>query len=145
MTEAFKNGDRSDSAAVETGDMLALKYDDRGLIPAIATCADTGEVLMQAYMNADAVAKTVETGEAHYYSRSRNSLWHKGATSGEIQTVVDFRVDCDQDSLWLIVRQAGGGACHVGYRSCFYRSLPIGVAVHQDSPLVLTTTGSKKA
>lgn len=109
-------------AELETGEVLAPRFDANGLIAAVATHADTGEVLMLAWMNAEALAKTVETGEAHYYSRSRGELWHKGATSGQVQVVVEARVDCDQDAVWLRVRPQGdGGACHTGQRSCFYR------------------------
>jgi len=109
-------------AALEQGETLSPRFDANGLIAAIATHADTGEVLMFAWMNAEALARTIETGEAHYFSRSRNELWHKGATSGQIQSVVEARIDCDQDAVWLKVRPQGdGGACHTGARSCFYR------------------------
>jgi len=111
-----------DTHALEHGDVLAPRFDANGLIAAIATHADTGEVLMFAWMNAEALEKTLSTGEAHYFSRSRNELWHKGATSGQIQQVAEVRVDCDQDAVWLQVRPQGdGGACHTGARSCFYR------------------------
>ena len=110
------------SEALERGDVLSPRFDANGLIAAVATHADTGEVLMLAWMNAEALERTVATGEAHYYSRSRGELWHKGATSGQIQVVVEARVDCDQDAVWLKVRPQGdGGACHTGARSCFYR------------------------
>jgi phosphoribosyl-AMP cyclohydrolase len=110
------------SEALEHGEVLAPRFDANGLIAAIATHADTGEVLMLAWMNAEALAKTLSTGEAHYFSRSRNELWHKGATSGQVQQVVEARIDCDQDAVWLKVRPGGdGGACHTGARSCFYR------------------------
>lgn len=117
-------GPRDDRKAIEHDPVLALKFNDDGLVPVVTTDAATGQVLMQAWMNLEAVQKTIESGEAHYWSRSRRELWHKGATSGQIQTVTDFRVDCDQDSLWLVVEQAGGGCCHVGYESCFYRTIP---------------------
>ncbi|MBW8815062.1 MAG: phosphoribosyl-AMP cyclohydrolase [Caulobacterales bacterium] len=108
--------------ALEQGETLAPRFDETGLIAAIATHAETGEVLMFAWMNAEALAKTLETGEAHYFSRSRNELWHKGATSGQVQRVDEMRVDCDQDAIWMKVRPQGdGGACHTGARSCFYR------------------------
>jgi phosphoribosyl-AMP cyclohydrolase len=111
-----------DKHALEHGDVLAPRFDANGLIAAIATHADTGEVLMFAWMNAEALSKTLETREAHYFSRSRNELWHKGATSGQVQEVAEIRVDCDQDAVWLKVRPQGdGGACHTGARSCFYR------------------------
>ena len=108
--------------ALEHGAMLSPRFDPNGLIAAVATHADSGEVLMFAWMNAEALAKTLDTGEAHYFSRSRNELWRKGATSGQVQAVVEARVDCDQDCVWLKVRPQGdGGACHTGARSCFYR------------------------
>jgi phosphoribosyl-AMP cyclohydrolase len=112
---------------VEEGTGLAPKFDENGLLPVVTTACDSGEVLMLGYMNEEALARTIATGEAHYWSRSRGALWHKGATSGLVQTVVDMRIDDDQDAIWLSVRVAGSGAsCHVGYRSCFYRSIPIG-------------------
>jgi phosphoribosyl-AMP cyclohydrolase len=108
--------------ALEQGDTLTPRFDANGLIAAVTTHADTGEVLMLAWMNAEALEKTVATGEAHYWSRSRGELWHKGATSGQIQQVVELRVDCDQDAVWMKVRPQGdGGACHTGAVSCFYR------------------------
>ena len=109
-------------AALEQGKTLAPRFDANGLIAAVATHADTGEVLMLAWMNAEALSKTLETGEAWYFSRSRDELWHKGATSGQVQVVAEARIDCDQDAVWLKVwPQGGGGACHTGARSCFYR------------------------
>ncbi len=111
---------------VEEGTELAPRFDERGLIPAVTTDAVTGEVLMQGWMNAEALKLTIETGEAHYYSRSRGALWHKGATSGLVQTVRELLVDDDQDCVWLKVTVAGGASCHVGYRSCFYRRVPLG-------------------
>jgi phosphoribosyl-AMP cyclohydrolase len=117
----------SSKEALEQGETLSPRFDAAGLIAAIATHADTGEVLMFAWMNAEALAKTLETGEAHYFSRARNELWHKGATSGQIQQVVEARIDCDQDAVWLKVRPQGdGGACHTGERSCFYRVIEDG-------------------
>jgi phosphoribosyl-AMP cyclohydrolase len=111
-----------DKQALEQGDALTPKFDANGLIAAIATDAGSGEVLMLAWMNQEALHQTLKTGEAHYWSRSRSALWHKGATSGQIQTVVELRIDCDQDAIWLKVRTEGdGGACHTGARSCFYR------------------------
>ncbi len=111
---------------VEEGSDLAPKFDDRGLITAVATDADSGELLMQGYMNSEALSLTIQTGEAHYYSRSRQTLWHKGATSGFVQTVRELLVDDDQDCIWLRVEVTGGASCHVGYRSCFYRRVPVG-------------------
>lgn len=121
---------------VEEGHDLAPRFDDEGLLPVVTTNAATGEVLMLGYMNAEALSKTIETGEAHYWSRSRKVLWHKGATSGLVQKVVDLRIDDDQDAVWLAVEVAGSGAsCHVGYRSCFYRSIPTGAAPSPDLKL----------
>lgn len=112
---------------VEEGCDLAPKFDENGLVAAVTTDANTGDVLMLGYMNAEALSKTIETGEAHYWSRSRKMLWHKGATSGLVQKVIDLRIDDDQDAVWLKVEVAGSGAsCHVGYMSCFYRSIPTG-------------------
>lgn len=114
---------------IEEGAELAPKFDADGLIPVVTTDAGTGEVLMHGYMNAEALARTIETGEAHYWSRSRQALWRKGATSGLVQTVVEARIDDDQDAVWLKVDVAGAGAsCHVGYRSCFYRAIPTGTS-----------------
>jgi len=114
---------------VEEGADLAPKFDEHGLIPAVTTDYASGELLMVGYMNAEALERTIATGEAHYYSRSRQALWHKGATSGLVQRVRELLVDDDQDCVWLRVEVAGSGAsCHVGYRSCFYRRIPIGAA-----------------
>ena len=116
-----------DKHALERGEMLSPRFDANGLIAAVATHADTGEVLMFAWMNAEALAATLATSEAHYFSRSRGELWHKGATSGQVQQVVEARIDCDQDCVWLKVRPRGdGGACHTGARSCFYRVIEDG-------------------
>ena len=111
---------------VEEGTELAPKFDEHGLIPCVTTDAASGEVLMLGYMNAQALKRTVKTGEAHYWSRSRQVLWHKGATSGLVQKVVELRIDDDQDAIWLRVTIPGDASCHVGYRSCFYRSVPVG-------------------
>ncbi len=110
---------------VEEGNDLAPKFDLQGILPAVTTDVSTGEVLMVGYMNAEALQLTIKTGEAHYYSRSRQVLWHKGATSGFVQKVHELRIDDDQDCLWLRVATEGGANCHVGYRSCFYRAIPI--------------------
>jgi phosphoribosyl-AMP cyclohydrolase len=99
--------------------LKALRFDSLGLIPAIAQDAASGEVLMVAWMNTEAIAKTIETGEAHYWSRSRKKLWHKGEESGNVQKVREIRTDCDKDVLLLEVEQIGGAACHTGFRSCF--------------------------
>jgi phosphoribosyl-AMP cyclohydrolase len=122
---------------VEEGTDLAPKFGADGLLPCITTDAQTGEVLMLGWMNADALRLTIETGEAHYFSRARQVLWHKGATSGLTQEVVEARVDDDQDAIWLRVDVTGSGAsCHVGYRSCFYRAVPVGPDAGQ--PLTFT-------
>ncbi len=111
-------------AELEEGTVLAPRFGSDGLVTCVTTAAATGELLTVAHMNAEALAKTIETGEAWYWSRSRGELWHKGATSGQIQTVLEMRVDCDQDALWLKVQVAGdGGCCHTGRRSCFYRKV----------------------
>jgi Phosphoribosyl-AMP cyclohydrolase len=113
---------RGSKTDVEEGDRLMPAFDANGLLTCVTTDAATGEVLMVAHMNAEALARTIETGEAWYWSRSRASLWHKGDTSGQIQTVVEMRVDCDQDAIVLKVEVGGdGGCCHTGRRSCFYR------------------------
>ena len=106
-----------------------------GLVPAIVQCAATGEVLMLAYMNEESYRKTLETGDAHFWSRSRQSLWHKGGTSGHVQKVRAIRLDCDRDALVLLVEQIGGAACHTGFRSCFYRELKDG-RVSECCPIV---------
>jgi phosphoribosyl-AMP cyclohydrolase len=131
---------RTSVEQVEEGVDLAPKFDADGLIPAVTTDAASGELLMVGYMNAEALRKTIETGEAHYWSRSRQVLWHKGATSGLVQTVKELMIDDDQDCVWLKVEVAGGGAsCHVGYRSCFYRRIPLG----KTSKALEFTEGSK--
>ena len=128
---------------VEEGVELAPKFDDRGLIPAVTTDFESGELLMHGFMNEEALRRTIETGEAHYYSRSREAVWHKGATSGLVQNIVEMRIDDDQDCVWLRVRVGGNGAsCHVGYRSCFYRSLPTGAL--PDAPVTLTFEETEK-
>ena len=109
---------------VEESDELAPKFDANGLIPVVTTDFSSGEVLMQGYMNEEAFKKTISLGEAVYFSRSRKSLWHKGKTSGLIQKIKEIRIDDDQDCVWLRVDVQGGASCHVGYRSCFYRSIP---------------------
>ena len=117
--------------ALERGTELAPRFDANGLVAAVTTHAGTGEVLMLAWMNAEALRLTVETRLAHYWSRSRNALWKKGESSGQLQQVVEIRVDCDQDAVWLrVLPQGDGGACHVGFRSCFYR------VVAEDGSLV---------
>jgi phosphoribosyl-AMP cyclohydrolase len=118
--------------ALERGDKLTPNFDANGLIAAIAQHAETGEILMLAWMNAEALSQTLYLGEAVYFSRSRGELWRKGATSGQVQKVVELRVDCDQDAVLLkVLPQGDGGACHVGFRSCFYRVVSKGQLVEQ--------------
>jgi len=111
---------------VEEGKFLSPKFDKDGLIPVTTTDHKTGEVLMQSYMTKESLKLTIENKEAYYWSRSRNSIWHKGKTSGFVQKVLDLRIDDDQDSLWMTVDIGVGASCHVGYKSCFYRSIPLG-------------------
>ncbi len=116
-----------------------IEFGDDGLVPAVAQDADTGEVLMLAYVSPEALERTVDTGRAHYYSRSREELWEKGATSGNTQSVVDVRVDCDADTLLYEVEQ-DGGACHTGYRSCFHRSVQ---GTDDGETVAVETTGER--
>jgi phosphoribosyl-AMP cyclohydrolase len=113
------------SDPIEEGLLLAPKFDAAGLVTCVATDAKSGELLMVAHMNAEALKRTVESGEAWYFSRSRQALWKKGESSGHTQRVVEMRVDCDQDAIWIKVEQNGPGACHTGRRSCFYRVVPL--------------------
>lgn len=130
---------RTSVEQVEEGRELAPKFDEHGLIACVTTDAASGEVLMLGYMNREALKRTIQTGEAHYWSRSRQVLWHKGATSGLIQLVEELRIDDDQDAVWLRVRVTGSGAsCHVGYRSCFYRRVPVGAQRKKGSTLDFT-------
>ncbi len=117
---------RKTVSQVEESTELAPKFDQEGLIPVVTTDFSSGEVLMQGYMNEEALKKTISLGEAVYYSRSRQTLWHKGKTSGLVQKIKEIRIDDDQDCVWLRVKVIGGASCHVGYRSCFYRSVPFG-------------------
>ena len=117
---------RENVAEIEEGNLLSPKFDNDGLIPVVTTCANTKEVLMHGYMNVEALKMTIETGEAHYWSRSRKQIWHKGKTSGFIQKVSELRIDDDQDTIWMTVDIGKGSSCHVGYKSCFYRSIPLG-------------------
>jgi len=137
---------RENVVEIEEGNLLSPKFDNDGLIPVITMCSqtkeilmhgymnvealkktiETKEILMHGYMNVEALKKTIETKEAHYYSRSRKAIWHKGKTSGFIQKVTEIKIDDDQDSVWLSVDIGDGASCHVGYRSCFYRSIPLG-------------------
>ena len=132
---------RTDPPSIETGLGFAPKFDASGLIVAIAQDETSGEILMVAYMNATALAETLRLGEAVYYSRSRQELWHKGLTSGHVQKVSAILTDCDQDALILKVRQLGGGACHTGYRTCFYRT----IAQPLTDPVTLQQSLTEKA
>ena len=117
---------RDNIKEVEEGKYLEPKFDENGLIPVITTDFKNGDILMHGYMNDQALKKTIETKEAHYWSRSRNKIWHKGQVSGFVQKIKEIRIDDDQDSIWLSVDIGVGASCHVGYRSCFYRSIPLG-------------------
>ncbi|HJN84202.1 MAG TPA: phosphoribosyl-AMP cyclohydrolase [Candidatus Pelagibacter bacterium] len=117
---------RENIKEIEEGNLLSPKFDNDGLIPVITMCHKTKEILMLGYMNVETLKKTIETKEAHYWSRSRKKIWHKGKMSGFVQKVKEIRIDDDQDSLWLVVDIGDGSSCHVGYRSCFYRSIPLG-------------------
>jgi phosphoribosyl-AMP cyclohydrolase len=123
-------------AELEEGAALTPKFDGDGLVTAVATDAGSGDVLMVAHMNAQALAKTIATGEAWYFSRSRQALWKKGETSGHTQRVIEMRIDCDQDAVWIKVEQVAG-ACHTGRRSCFYRAVPLGAAADKAGAVKL--------
>jgi phosphoribosyl-AMP cyclohydrolase len=126
---------------IEEGAHLAPKFDANGLITCVTTQADTGDVLMVAHMNAEALQRTITTGEAWYWSRSRQVLWHKGDTSSQVQTVTEMRIDCDQDAIWIKVRVAGdGNCCHTGRTSCFYRVQPMGDGTAKIRPLLLSAS-----
>ena len=117
---------RDNIKEVEEGQYLEPKFDENGLIPVVTTDFKTGDILMHGFMNDEALKKTIETKKAHYWSRSRKKIWRKGQTSGFVQTIKEIRIDDDQDSVWLLVDIGNGASCHVGYRSCFYRSIPLG-------------------
>ena len=117
---------RDNIKEVEEGKYLEPKFDENGLIPVITSDFKNGNILMHGYMNDEALKKTIETKEAHYWSRSRKKIWHKGQISGFVQKVKEIRIDDYQDSIWLSVDIGNGASCHVGYRSCFYRSIPLG-------------------
>ena len=116
---------RENVLEIEEGNLLSPKFDNDGLIPVITMCAKTKEILMHGYMNVEALKKTIETKEVYYFSRARKQIWHKGKTSGFTQKVQEIRIDDDQDSIWITVDIGSGASCHVGYRSCFYRSIPL--------------------
>jgi len=134
---------RKSVADVEEGTALAPRFDENGLIPVVTTDAESGEVLMVAMMDRAALARTIEIGEAVYWSRSRQQLWHKGATSGLVQQVREILVDDDQDAIWLRVDVQGGASCHVGYRSCFYRRVPVGSS-HPTDAIEMEFTATEK-
>ena len=117
------SGSRSET---EEGALLLPKFDAAGLLTCVVTDVHSGDVLMVAHMNEEALKRTIQSAEAWFYSRSRRELWRKGMTSGHVQRVVEMRVDCDQDAIWIKVEQTGAGACHTGRRSCFYRAVPLG-------------------
>lgn len=142
MSGDLKFSERGDKAEIELGSAFAPLFNDDGLIVCITTDADSAEILMVAWMNAEALAETLETGIACYWSRSRKTLWRKGETSGSSQTVLEIRTDCDQDALLLRVKVAGSGAsCHQGYRSCFYRQVNVG----EDNQVSLKFTDQRLA
>jgi phosphoribosyl-AMP cyclohydrolase len=141
--DTYTFSERGATDEVEEGRALAPKFDADGLVTCVATDAASGELLMVAHMNAEALAKTIASGEAWYFSRSRRRLWRKGESSGHVQRVREMRVDCDQDAVWIKVEQAGPGACHTGRRSCFYRAVPLGKA--PDASLALEFRGAEKA
>jgi phosphoribosyl-AMP cyclohydrolase len=120
---------------IEEGQLFAPKFDASGLITCVVTDAQSGALLMVAHMNTEALERTVASGDAWFYSRSRQALWKKGEVSGHVLRIAEIRVDCDQDVLWLLVRQSVAGACHTGRRSCFYRAL---VRQGPDGPLTLS-------
>ena len=128
MTSNHSSLSRSSADEIEEGRAFAPKFDSDGLLTCVVTDAGSGDVLMVAHMNAEALQRSIATGQAWYYSRSRGALWRKGEVSGHVQRIVEIRVDCDQDALWIRVEQQGPGACHTGRRSCFYRSVPLGTA-----------------
>lgn len=132
---------RGDKKSLEEGLAFAPKFDSDGLIPALAMDATTREPLMLAYMNAESLRRTLEIGEAVYWSRSRKEYWHKGATSGHTQKIIEIRTDCDQDALILLVDQIGAGACHTGRNSCFYRK----VVTNADGSAGLVWTDAEKS
>ena len=117
---------------VEEGKYLSPKFNENSLIPVITTDFKTGDILMHGYMNYEALKKTIETKEAHFWSRSRKKIWRKGQVSGFVQKVKEIRIDDDQDSVWLSVDIGNGSSCHVGYRSCFYRSIPLGKIKNEE-------------
>ena len=135
MSTSFADQSSLSHDEIEEGATLAPKFDAHGLVTAIAIEAGSKDVLMLAHMNAEALALTLSSGEAHYFSRSRKKIWKKGETSGEVQKVLEVRVDCDQDAILLVVEQTGrGAACHTGRKSCFYRRVEDGALVDTGEP-----------
>jgi len=134
---------RDNIKEVEEGKYFAPKFDINGLIPVITTDFQSRDVLMHGYMNEEALKKTIETKEVHYWSRSRKKLWHKGQVSGFVQKVKEIKIDDDQDSVWLSVDIGKGASCHVGYRSCFYRSVPLG-KINNAEEIKMNFKGNKK-
>lgn len=137
----YEFSERGSTREIEEGATLAPKFDGDGLVTCVTTDAASGELLMVAHMNAEALARTIESGEAWYFSRSRRTLWRKGESSGHVQRVTEMRIDCDQDAVWIKVNQEGPGACHTGRSSCFYRAVPLGKA--PDRSLALEFRGEK--
>ena len=134
---------RNNIKEVEEGKYLSPKFNENGLIPVITADFKSGDILMHGYMNDEALKKTIETKEAHYWSRSRKNIWRKGEISGFVQKVIEIRIDDDQDSIWLSVNIGNGASCHVGYRSCFYRSIPLG-KINNDEKLEMEFKDNKK-
>ena len=134
---------RDNIKEVEEGKYLSPKFDENGLIPVITTDFQTGDILMHGYMNEESLTKTIENKEAYYWSRSRKKIWHKGQVSGFVQKVKEIRIDDDQDSIWISVDIGKGASCHVGYRSCFYRSIPLG-KIENDEKLEIKFEENKK-
>jgi phosphoribosyl-AMP cyclohydrolase len=140
MAISFTDPQDLSHAALEEGDLFAPRFDGQGLVTAITIEASSGALLMVAHMNAEALSLTLETGEVHYFSRSRGKLWKKGETSGEVQKLVEMRTDCDQDALMVLVEQTGrGAACHTGRKSCFYRRVAV-----SNGEAMLSPTGETR-
>lgn len=138
--------ERKDKQQIEESNDFAPKFDEHGLIPCITTDADSGAILMFAFMNRESLARTIQSGEAYYWSRSRNKLWHKGEESGLVQHVKQLLIDCDQDVIQMRVTVAdvhGAGSCHVGYRTCFYREIPVG-SLPEGGPVKLNFVETEK-
>jgi phosphoribosyl-AMP cyclohydrolase len=144
MSSQIIFAERTTKEQIEEGKQFTPKFDANGLITVVTQDHKTGEILMVAYMNDEALKKTIEIGEGVYFSRSRQKLWHKGESSGMIQKVKEICTDCDQDAIILKVEMVGGACCHVGYRSCFYRSVPFGKEQSTDAPLELSFTETEK-